>query len=205
VSGAALDSLAVAQGVGLFETLLVRRGSAVQVDAHFERLRGSARTLRLPVPSRSTFDDAVSGALGTAAPTEASLRVVWTCTGAPLDDPRSWTLHAGVRPIPGATLARRQHGRVMVLSPAWQRALPAHKTTSYAVCVLALREAVRQEADEALFVDPQGGVREGSTTNVFGVRGDTVVTPPLSAGLLPGVTRAWVMTTSARAPSSPGA
>lgn len=61
-----------------------------------------------------------------------------------------------------------------------------HKTTDR-----AFYEAARQQAGsyEVALIDPDGFVTEGSFTNIFVARGDTLVTPPLSRGLLPGVLR----------------
>jgi branched-subunit amino acid aminotransferase/4-amino-4-deoxychorismate lyase len=94
-------------------------------------------------------------------------------------------------PIPATTRARREHGRAIALDPSWTRALPEHKTTDYEICRRALERAVAAGADEALFVTPDGHVLEGTATNVFAVRGTTLITAP--AGVLPGIVRAWVL------------
>jgi branched-subunit amino acid aminotransferase/4-amino-4-deoxychorismate lyase len=54
-------------------------------------------------------------------------------------------------------------------------------------------EARRRGADDAVFVDPDGVVLEGPTTNVWWRRGRTLVTPSLDLGILAGVTRAAVL------------
>jgi branched-subunit amino acid aminotransferase/4-amino-4-deoxychorismate lyase len=58
--------------------------------------------------------------------------------------------------------------------------------------VLAKREARRQGASEALLVGASGHVHEGASSNVFLVEGRDVMTPPLSASLLPGTLRPLV-------------
>jgi branched-chain amino acid aminotransferase len=58
---------------------------------------------------------------------------------------------------------------------------------------LAMQEAYRRGADEALMLNQAGEVAECSQSNIFIVRDGAVVTPPLSAGLLPGVTREFVL------------
>src|SRR5439155_278133 len=58
--------------------------------------------------------------------------------------------------------------------------------------------AARRRADEALYVTPQGQVTEGTTTNLFLVERGALVTPPRSAGILPGVTRALVLALARR-------
>jgi branched-subunit amino acid aminotransferase/4-amino-4-deoxychorismate lyase len=45
----------------------------------------------------------------------------------------------------------------------------------------------------------EGRVLEGTATNVFAVDGDTLLTPPVEAGILPGIVRAWVIENASRA------
>ncbi len=72
-------------------------------------------------------------------------------------------------------------------------ALAGVKTTSYAENVVALSYARQQGAAEAIFANLAGNLCEGSGTNVFVVAGGRLVTPPLSAGCLAGVTRGLVI------------
>jgi branched-chain amino acid aminotransferase len=67
------------------------------------------------------------------------------------------------------------------------------KVGNYLANLLALREAKARGAQEALVVDPGGHVVEGASSNVFVVRAGRVVTPPESAGILAGITRAHVL------------
>jgi branched-chain amino acid aminotransferase len=59
--------------------------------------------------------------------------------------------------------------------------------------VLARERARRQGADEALLLNSKGMVAEGGASNLFVVEGGGLVTPPIEAGALPGITRAAVM------------
>jgi len=59
--------------------------------------------------------------------------------------------------------------------------------------VLALSQARAAGADDAIFLDTAGHVSEATASNVFAVIDDTLVTPPLSCGVLPGITRATVL------------
>ena len=58
---------------------------------------------------------------------------------------------------------------------------------------LAMQEALRHGSDEALMHNQAGELVECSQSNFFVVRGGEVLTPPLAAGLLPGITRAYVL------------
>jgi branched-chain amino acid aminotransferase len=189
-----LDSPALARGVGFFETILVVRGEPVLLDEHWRRLASGAESLRFPSPSRDAFErEARNAAAAVSEMKEASARVSWLAIGSDVQDPRSWKLVSLSGPIPESTLRRRRRGRVIVLGKHIPRPTPGLKTVSYVPSVLGLREAHEKNADEALFTDARGRILEGTTSNVFAVRGDLLITPPISAGLLPGVMRSWVI------------
>lgn len=70
---------------------------------------------------------------------------------------------------------------------------PTAKTGAHLSHVLAVREARAAGAHEALLLDDRGFVTEGSSSNVFAVSGGRILTPPLAAGILEGVTRGIVL------------
>jgi branched-chain amino acid aminotransferase len=70
---------------------------------------------------------------------------------------------------------------------------PAVKSGNYLNNIMALAEAKRAGAYEALMCNPDGRVAEGSTSNVFVVRGGQITTPPLATGILSGITRMRLM------------
>lgn len=178
--------------LGLFETMRVVRGRVVEAEEHLERMRTSARALSFPLPDAESFRRAVAKAAKRAAQLdEAALRCVYV---APHGD--DWQLTSTAVPLSPITLRRRRRGRAITLSHA--RALPEHKLTAYAASTIGLREALKKNADEGLFLDRSGSILEGTATNVFAIRNETLVTAPVSAGLLPGVVRAWVIATAPR-------
>jgi branched-chain amino acid aminotransferase len=80
-----------------------------------------------------------------------------------------------------------------VVTVPWTRneraATAGLKTTSYADNVIALGYAHQRDAAEAIFANTRGELCEGTGSNVFLGVGGTLVTPPLSSGCLPGITR----------------
>jgi len=72
------------------------------------------------------------------------------------------------------------------LNPAW-------KTGNYLNNILGLREARARGADEAVMTNHAGEITEAAVSNIGFVQGGEVVTPPLSAGILGGVTRHLVL------------
>jgi len=70
---------------------------------------------------------------------------------------------------------------------------PAWKTGNYLNNLLCLREARSRGADEVVMLNHAGRITEAAVSNLFFVRRNAIVTPPLSAGLLGGITRALVL------------
>ena len=70
---------------------------------------------------------------------------------------------------------------------------PAIKSGNYLNSVLALGEARRRQAYEAILCSADGTVAEGASSNVFIVKGGEVRTPGLEVGILAGITRAQVL------------
>lgn len=92
-----------------------------------------------------------------------------------------------------------RHG-IRVKVSSWRRIsaesfIPTAKGTGqYLNSVMAKREAVTAGYDEAIMLGADGNVSEGSGENIFVIRGGQVLTPPVSAGILDGITRHSVMT-----------
>ena len=70
---------------------------------------------------------------------------------------------------------------------------PSIKSLNYLNNILAKLEAVDADVFEAIMLNTEGYVAECTGDNIFGVKGNTVYTPPVEAGLLNGVTRRYVM------------
>ena len=160
---------------GLFETMLAIGGRVVQREEHFARLARSARELGLPAPDEEAFRAAVASAVRSEE--EMAVRCIY--------ENARFTASAG--PIPIVTLHRRDGAHVVTLGPGVVRDRPSHKLTSY----ITSRPAIPAGANEALFVDGRGHILEGTTTNVFAVAGETLITA--GDNILPGIVRAWVI------------
>ncbi len=182
---------------GVFETLKVVAGGPVALSRHLRRLGDSARILHLPAPDtaviRSAVDEVVT-AWQTDGGVLGRLRITFTAGEAPLGSERgeaSPTLVVAVTdtaPWPETTTA---------VTVAWTRnersAVAGAKTTSYAENVVALRAARERGASEALLANTAGELCEGTGTNVFVVVDGRVLTPHVSSGCLPGITRELVL------------
>jgi branched-chain amino acid aminotransferase len=83
---------------------------------------------------------------------------------------------------------------------SWTRSAPntfpamAKAAANYANSALIKMEAVLDGYSEGIALDPEGHLSEGSGQNLFLVRDEVLYTPPLSASVLPGITRDTIMT-----------
>ena len=192
-------------GGGLFETLRVYGGRPFAWERHMERLVLSAAELGFPVPpSPSRLRAAVGEVLEACALSDAVVRVTVTrgvAGGRPVRT-GAWVEAepVGSRLWPGARQRHSEDGgplgsrAVLSQTPFTPGFLGRHKTTSRLALDLAREEGRALGADEVLLVSPDGEVLEGAASNVFVVRsGGDIYTPPLSANVLPGVTRATVL------------
>jgi len=182
-------------GDGVFESIAVRQGKGFAVTEHLERLVRSAVRLGLPRPDVDDLQRAIDLTLAAnPALGRGALRVTYTSGPGTVGSGRTGaapTLVVGIRQLaPYEDLAE-------VITVPWPRnergALTGIKTTSYAENALALADAHRQGASEAIFGNTRGNLCEGSGTNVFVVINGQLVTPPLSAGCLAGITRSLVI------------
>ena len=71
--------------------------------------------------------------------------------------------------------------------------LLAVKSLNYLENRYGLQEARKRGFDEAIFLNHEGEFCEGSFSNLFLIRGESLLTPPLTAGLLAGITRAFIL------------
>ena len=201
------------RGDGIFETMLAVGGTVRKIQAHLDRLAGSADALDLVIPSEAEWRRAIATALAEhrsqhppaiASEDELVVKLVVTrgAEGAPA--PTAW-----VQVSPTGALARRQRetGIDVILldrgydSDAAERApwlLLGAKTLSYAVNMAALRHAQKQGADDVIFVSSDGRVLEGPTSTVLlahvgssddGTSVKRLITPQLDSGILPGTSQ----------------
>jgi len=99
------------------------------------------------------------------------------------------------RPLPPDLRERQQQGVTTWVADSadYARPLPGYKTGNYLGCWLALQAAQRQGAKEAILINNENHWLETSTGNLWGWVDGTWWTPPLQAGILPGIARSLVM------------
>jgi len=181
-------------GDGAFETILLHRGRAFALTRHLERLERSAAGLGLGPIDVDAVRKAVEAVAASAEFELGRIRVTFTAGVGPLGSAR---IEGEASLVVAATADGGEHAHASVAVVAWTRnergALSGLKTTSYAENALALHYAHERDADEAIFANTQDRLCEGTGSNVFVVRDGVLLTPPLSAGCLAGITRALVL------------
>ncbi len=189
-------------GDGVYETLRTYRRRLFLIDRHLARFRASASQLALPMP----FDDAVwalridetMAALGGVG--DVTIRLLLTRgVGDFSYDPSacpSPTAVIIVRPLAEVPAAQVREGIAIVVASVIRNppaALnPRIKSNNLLNNILAMQEAIRAGASEALLLNDRGELAECAQSNIFLVRDGVALTPPLEAGLLEGVTRNFV-------------
>ena len=187
------DDEALLRGRAAFETLRVYGGRPFRFEAHVERLEGSARSISLPSLARADFERLAELVLPAAGSDDAVLRLVWTA--GPEGGPATGLALLSAVPSWIEDVRRRGSRIVSLLGvrAAVPWLLPGVKSTSYAVNMAADAEAKNRGADDAIFVDADRVVLEGTVTNVWWRVRETLRTPALGLGILAGVTRAALL------------
>lgn len=189
----ALDDEGFSRGRAAFETLRVYGGRPFRLEEHLDRLTASVDRLGYAPPDRRELLGLVDLVLAAAGLPDAVLRLFRTpgpSGGAPVSA-------ALVAPVPDWIEEARTRGQRLVSLVFPRRSvpwlLPATKSVSYATHVAAEAEAKRRDADDAVLVDPDGTVLEGTVTNIWWREETTLLTPSLEIGILAGETRAALL------------
>jgi len=185
---------------GLFETMIVVGGIAFRLADHLDRLMAGAEIIGLSV-DRDRLQEAVT-ALAPHASGGGVLRL--TVTRGP--GPRG--LAPPPASLPTVIAAITEWRRELIFQPVSLALtsvrrnpfspLSRIKSLAYLDNVLGLQDARRQGADDAVFLNVAGAVACASAGNIFVIRGDAVVTPPIADGVLPGITRRLVLSIGER-------
>jgi len=190
-------------GEGVYETLRTYGGQPFLFDAHMRRLRRSGSMIHLEVPG--TDEEMMERIRETMAAEpglkEAYIRILITRGVGELTynlaaTPTPSTVII-VKPFPEPPAEHFTNGISLALVSVRRNhpsALnPRIKSNNLLNNALAMQEALRQGAEEALMLNQQDEIAECSQSNFFIVKDGAALTPPLAAGLLPGITREFVL------------
>ena len=174
----------VAAGEGLFEAVKVVDGRPFALGRHLARLGRAARTLGLPEVDETSVRRGVAAVLAEEELPLGRLRITYTGGVTPVLTVTADSMAAWDGPTAVITAPYPRNDR----SP-----LVGLKSTAYVDNLLALVEARRRGAGEAVFANLSGHLCEGTASNVFYVVDGELRTPTVDSGCLDGVTRALVL------------
>jgi branched-chain amino acid aminotransferase len=188
-----INDLGILRGYACFEFMRTYNHRLVFLKDHIARLQHSARQLGIELPwSTDEIVEQVEETLRRNPKVESCVRIL--VTGGPSSDfitpdgqPRLAILVAPLPVYPSAWYRDGAH----IITIHYQRPLPDAKSTDYLRAVVALAEARRRGAIEAVYLDNDGYLREGTTSNIFAIFDGLLVTP--TVGILKGITRQKVI------------
>lgn len=185
-------------GDGIFEGIRFYHGQPFRLQPHLQRLLDSAKAIGLMLPMElDAIAAAVQALLAQFAGENGYLRMVVTRGVGPLGidpaqcaEPKLFIIADQLRMAQGGI--REQGASVIIASTRRLGADgldPRIKSLNYLNHILARMEATRAGADEAVLLNAQGRVTEGTVENLFIVRDGILLTPPPIEGVLKGITR----------------
>ncbi len=182
-----IDNVNFAYGFGVYETMKIRRRVLFFDERHEKRLFESAEIIGLEHPF--TAGEVVGAVRELAAANrveDANVKVLLIGGSVSEGSAGAQCDVMLLNPLfPERKLYKRGAAAITVDA---ERQYPASKSLNMTVSTMAFRRAQRAEAYDALLVDRHGHVTEGTRTNLYAIRGESVVTPPLGQ-CLDGVTR----------------
>lgn len=183
-------------GDSIYEVIETKNGVPFALPEHLERLHGSADALMMRLDlDDQTLSRRIKETLQAANNPESYVRIIVTrgVGSAPNIDVAyatgPCTVLIMVRPLPSPGSSVGHLAFVSRLRNDRRALDPASKTGNYLNNVLGLIEAKATGARDAIFLNSAGYVTEATTSNIWIAQDDGVFTPPLSAGILAGVTR----------------
>ncbi len=182
--------ISVLRGYGVFDFLRSYNGKPFHLMDHLLRLQQSALLINMKLPH--SLDEIRALVLETISRNnhaEFNVRIVLTggisaSNYIPENKPKLLIMVTPLNVMPQEYYSEG----VKVVTNHTERFMPGAKSINYIPAILAMQEAKERGAIEALFVDRNGNIQEGTTSNFFAIFGNKLVTPPIDR-LLPGITR----------------
>ncbi|MDJ0621977.1 MAG: aminotransferase class IV [Desulfocapsaceae bacterium] len=193
-----LSDMAILRGYAVFDFLRTYNGRPFHLEEHLLRLQNSAALLQINFPwNLQDINKIVDELLQKNGFSETNLRFIVTGGDSsdsitPENKPRLIVMASSLKSYP----AEWYRNGVKVITTQLTRFRPDSKSTNYIKAILALKNASADGAIDSIYVNENNEMLEGTTTNIFAVKGDTIITP--DDGVLPGITREVVINLASR-------
>ena len=183
---------------GLFETMCVSQGEIHLFDFHWKRMVSSLKKLYIPVPF---LKDQLLKEIYLLINTQNSQQTRWSVrlTITRGEGCRGIGFSPELKPNYFITMAPwsppKQDIDIVITSSQRNENSPITqiKSLNYLDNVLARHEANQRGFDDAIFLNSKGFLTESTIANLFVVKNNIICTPPISDGLLPGITREVIL------------
>ena len=176
-------------GLGAFETIAVENGKPLFLEQHLNRIEKAADFLGLgSCRQRGLTEEKIEEYLDMydiSLKKHEALKVIFSAEN----------MFFQMRNNPYVEESYTQGLRAEISKVRRNETSPLvyHKTLNYGDCILEKRAAMAAGIHEMIFINTKGQISEGTVSNIFFVRKNTVYTPQLSCGLLPGILRSYIM------------
>lgn len=184
-----VNDMIVLRGYGVFDFLRTYNKIPFHLCEHINRLKKSAHLIGLDFELSYEFiEDIVKRLLEKNNHKESNIRIILTGgisrdSLTPGSEPGFIIMAAPIPEMPGEWY----RDGVKIITSKTERFIPRAKSTNYMNAVISLKKARASEAMESIYVDRNGRLLEGTTTNIFFIINNKLVTP--GNDILPGVTR----------------
>lgn len=184
-----LNDLGIVRGYGVFDLLRTYDGKLFKLHEHVLRLQRSAAAIGLDLPyGPEEIEHLARETYARNQIANATIRIV--VTGGAADDfmtpPNRPTLAVLIEPIAPSSNDQYTKG-VKLVTTELERIMPTVKSLNYITAIMAMKEAKKAGAVEALYRTKDGRVTEGTRANFFIIRGQKLITP--QEEVLGGITR----------------
>lgn len=189
-------------GDGVFEGIRFYNDQCFRLDQHLQRLGHSACAIGLSIPySHRELRTGIERAITRSSLRDGYIRLLVTRGEGPLGlDPTPCTDPNVIIVVDALSIVSpeiRRRGASVIISSTRRLTPdgldPRIKSLNYLNHILARMEANHAGADEAILLNGAGRVAEGSADNIFIVRDQTLITPPVTEGALDGITRQCIL------------
>jgi len=183
--------LGLMRGYGVFDYARLFRGKPFHLIDHLKRLLWSAEQVHLrPLQTLEDLYELTLSLIEKNPPIDAGIRFIITGGEAKENHllPTTSTSLAMLFQPHVPPLKRYYEEGMRVCRADMLRILPAIKTTNYMPAIFGLKKARDSGFDDALYINDKGEILEGTTSNVFFFKNDTLITPDID--IVKGVTRA---------------
>jgi branched-chain amino acid aminotransferase len=195
-STVSFDDSGFANGLGIFDSMLVKNGELIHAADHYQRITyDTAIVLRLKFyMEEAQWRDACMNLLNQNGLSNGCARVRTTVTGGISDRPIQTSdkpsIIITVAPCPEPETIAPATCAIITDYPRIAGSLLENcKRLDYSRAFAARQDAKALGADEAIITNTDGNIACGATSNIFIREGAHLITPPLSDGVLAGVTR----------------